>query len=110
MITYNCMFKVPVKLVGAIPHSLRKYLSLVRKASLPFVPAVGMSIQLSYADIEEGGGEDESEDYGVVEHVHYDLPNNRFLCMCEGHVHAVEKDWERKVEQLKEWGWRDESI
>ena len=38
-----------------------------------------------YADIAEGGGEDESEDYVQVEHVHYDLPNNRFLIMCSAH-------------------------
>jgi hypothetical protein len=69
-----------------------------------------MSIQLSYVDIEEGGSEDESEDYVVIEHIHYDLPNDRFLCMCKEHRHGVEMDWERKVEELKSWGWSDESV
>ena len=107
MTLYTCRFGVIAKLVGAVPYDLRRYLSLTREATLPFVPLVGMSIQLSYADIEEDENEDDSEDYVSVEHVHYDLPNDRFLCRCKEHIHGVENDWERKTSQLKNWGWSE---
>jgi hypothetical protein len=109
---YDCMFKLPVKLVGerGSPNSFRKYVSLVREATLSCVPMVGMSVQLGYADIGDDGDEDESNDYVMIEHVHYDLPNERFLLMCREHRYGVEVEWDRKVEELKKWGWSGESV